>query len=438
MSRTNGFERPFHFRQVVGWIVFGTDSLMFGCVGLPLIDSTLAQVLVGIVWASSLLVLVCACAKATSCNPADPHVVKQMADFKEEDIAHLPYCTSCQAPVFPRSKHCRTCDKCVNVFDHHCHWLNNCIGSENYRAFAVLIVSVAIMTGVVLATVVYLLVDFLVNPDEFDERLQTIEVVGVVPKEVLFVLFVFLTVMNAPLFVLDVQLVLLHAFLMSQKLTTYEYAIYKRDLQLEMEVRGTLEDSEAKPKVSSSLAKRIKTLPSCLDWFVFAKCSSQRRRKKCTDTQPSIPAGGKTQEEHHPDVREGVVLGSPCEEHKKEEDHFTFENWPTTTSREASADTDTGGDDFPSIALKVDDSVPTQAPSLVASTGSGSAKDNLFFAGREDSKEEDSAADPNTIGQIIIRDRSLSSPREPAFLGHNLVCGCDPTVPQELGESVEL
>ena len=32
------------------------------------------------------------------------------------------------------AKHCRICDKCVNGFDHHCKWLNTCVGKRNYKS----------------------------------------------------------------------------------------------------------------------------------------------------------------------------------------------------------------------------------------------------------------------------------------------------------------
>lgn len=44
-----------------------------------------------------------------------------------------------QASVGKTSKHCRSCDKCVEGFDHHCKWLNNCVGMKTYSAFFLLV-----------------------------------------------------------------------------------------------------------------------------------------------------------------------------------------------------------------------------------------------------------------------------------------------------------
>ena len=56
------------------------------------------------------------------------------------------YCYLCEINVGMTSKHCRYCDKCVVGFDHHCVWLNTCIGSKNYPWFFTTVLASALFT----------------------------------------------------------------------------------------------------------------------------------------------------------------------------------------------------------------------------------------------------------------------------------------------------
>ena len=44
-------------------------------------------------------------------------------------------CPDCECIRSLRSRHCSICDKCVERYDHHCPWVNNCIGTRNHFAF---------------------------------------------------------------------------------------------------------------------------------------------------------------------------------------------------------------------------------------------------------------------------------------------------------------
>lgn len=46
-------------------------------------------------------------------------------------------CQTCHTYRPPRTSHCRLCDCCVALTDHHCTYLNNCIGHKNYLPFFV-------------------------------------------------------------------------------------------------------------------------------------------------------------------------------------------------------------------------------------------------------------------------------------------------------------
>lgn len=55
-------------------------------------------------------------------------------------------CPVCKIMRPPRAGHCRTCGACVLRLDHHCIWINSCVGQANHRSF-LLTLSVFVLTS---------------------------------------------------------------------------------------------------------------------------------------------------------------------------------------------------------------------------------------------------------------------------------------------------
>jgi palmitoyltransferase len=74
---------------------------------------------------------------------SDPGILKK--DDKLDFVALLDtleascLCPDCEVIRTPRCRHCTLCQRCVDRYDHHCPWVNNCIGKGNYAQFYIFV-----------------------------------------------------------------------------------------------------------------------------------------------------------------------------------------------------------------------------------------------------------------------------------------------------------
>ncbi|OMJ71578.1 hypothetical protein SteCoe_30171 [Stentor coeruleus] len=115
------------------------------------------------------------------------------------------YCMSCCLEQPVRAKHCKICKKCVHRYDHHCSWLGNCIGERNYFYYYVYLISQSLE----LSLAVYFLIDSI--------RITSFMVAPIIG-----------TIVLVPLGIFSIFLLILHTYLISKGMTTWELISWKR------------------------------------------------------------------------------------------------------------------------------------------------------------------------------------------------------------------
>jgi hypothetical protein len=73
----------------------------------------------------------------------DPGINHPYGHF--EPLVSEAYCSKCQSPRIPSSEHCDICGVCIRQRDHHCPWMNKCIGENNVLPFYLFIAGVVMM-----------------------------------------------------------------------------------------------------------------------------------------------------------------------------------------------------------------------------------------------------------------------------------------------------
>lgn len=78
-------------------------------------------------------------------------------------------CPDCKSIRTSRSRHCSVCEHCVERFDHHCPWINNCVGVRNHNFFYLYILFQTLVVFTAFAQAILGLVRFLTTNDEMSK-----------------------------------------------------------------------------------------------------------------------------------------------------------------------------------------------------------------------------------------------------------------------------
>ncbi|XP_043196119.1 uncharacterized protein LOC122370409 [Amphibalanus amphitrite] len=156
--RQHGLQAPLHGQQLAGWILLLAAAAFTAGVLVPALTAPL-QIPAALLGVVLLLVHAISHAAATLVDPADGELRSRpgrhaVPEFDRQQHAHVienGRCHLCNVTITSsRTKHCAACNKCVDRFDHHCKWLNHCVGRRNYVWFLVCVASAAALSLLVL------------------------------------------------------------------------------------------------------------------------------------------------------------------------------------------------------------------------------------------------------------------------------------------------
>lgn len=122
------------------------------------------------------------------------------------------FCDYCEIHPPLRSKHCEDCKLCVRKYDHHCPWLETCIGERNHRYFWWFLLTTAVL---IIWTFVIIWESF-VTEKTWSDWFHT---------NIVLFLDTIVLVLSGPVVV---GLLAFHTYLMFSGLTTWEAASRER------------------------------------------------------------------------------------------------------------------------------------------------------------------------------------------------------------------
>ncbi|KAM9335665.1 palmitoyltransferase ZDHHC3 [Symphorus nematophorus] len=125
--------------------VFYADYVVVQYVLIPAYSDSVWCTLHGSAFNLILLLLLACHSKAVFSDPGMVPLPDTAIDFSdlrsqssrmnERGCEGWTVCSRCETYRPPRAHHCRVCQRCIRRMDHHCPWINNCVGELNQKYF---------------------------------------------------------------------------------------------------------------------------------------------------------------------------------------------------------------------------------------------------------------------------------------------------------------
>ncbi|CBZ27100.1 conserved hypothetical protein [Leishmania mexicana MHOM/GT/2001/U1103] len=256
--RRSGYEYPLDALQISAWAAIAVLATLHFTVQIPFFEG--AYLIAVLVISSVLMTSVVFTKVALELYPQqDPAVFRtDLPRLNQDELVpesaepSTEPCVFCRRFVQLGCKHCSVCDKCVPGFDHHCRWLNSCVGAKNYRLFATFMgvawVGMAWVTALSLYTIQLMLRDV----DAFKRRMQTQAYHSPVQAFPALVFFNFVCLLIAVAGIGSLgKLICFHVYLDITHQSTYEHIVKRREKKRAL---GEYRSQHGEPETKGPLA----------------------------------------------------------------------------------------------------------------------------------------------------------------------------------------